>query len=90
MAQEVASLDHFKPPVTRDKTKNLIESVKLRRREKHVDTISRFKEDLEDYKENLNNIYSGLVNDLEQVMAIKESSIQDYLQSMTDSYLLSR
>ena len=43
MAQEVASLDHFKPAVTRDKTKNLIESIKLRRREKHVDTISRFK-----------------------------------------------
>lgn len=43
MKQEVAALDHFKVPVTREKTKNVIENIKLRRRETHIDTLSRFK-----------------------------------------------
>lgn len=43
LAQEVAALDHFKSAVTRDKTKNLIENIKLRRREKHIEALTRFK-----------------------------------------------
>jgi hypothetical protein len=57
LAEEVAALDHFKTPVTREKTKNMIENIKLRRREKHIDTLNRFKEDVEEYKENLFSVY---------------------------------
>lgn len=91
LAQEVAALDHFKVPVTRDKTKNMIENIKLRRREKHIDTMNRFHEDLDDYKDNLAIIYSSLTNDTEQVMSIKEATMEDYFRSCEDdSYLLSR
>lgn len=87
----MAALDHFKVPVTRDKTKNMIENIKLRRREKHIDTMNRFHEDLDDYKDNLAIIYSSLTNDTEQVMSIKEATMEDYFRSCEDdSYLLSR
>lgn len=43
---EVAALDNFKVPVTREKTKNLIENIKLRRREQHIEAYNNFKEDL--------------------------------------------
>ena len=33
--------------------------------------MDRFKEDLDDYKENIFTIYSEIVNDIEQVMHIK-------------------
>ena len=33
--------------------------------------MDRFKEDLDDYKENIFTIYSSIVNDIEQVMNIK-------------------
>jgi hypothetical protein len=41
--QEVAALDNFKAPVTREKTKQMIENIKIRRREKHIDTYNMFK-----------------------------------------------
>ena len=43
--------------------------------------MDRFKEDLDDYKENILNIYSSMVSDIEQVMYIKESSMEDYFKS---------
>ena len=67
--------------MVRDKTKNMIENIKLRRREKHIDTMNRFHEDLDDYKENLFTIYSSLTNDIAQVMAIKLNTMEDYFKS---------
>lgn len=53
--------------------------------------MNRFREDLDDYKENLLNLYSSITNDIEQVMNIKENSLQQYLKSCdNDEYLLSR
>ena len=37
--------------------------------------MSRFHEDLDDYKENLFSIYSSLTNDIAQVMTIKQASM---------------
>lgn len=37
--------------------------------------MNRFREDLDDYKENLLNLYSSITNDIEQVMNIKENSL---------------
>ena len=49
-AHEVAALDDFVAVVSKDKTKNLIENIKLRRRSKHLEALEEFKEELEDYK----------------------------------------
>ena len=50
LALEVAALDNFKVPVQNEKTRNLVENIKLRRRQKHLDLLEVFKEDLEDYR----------------------------------------
>lgn len=69
----------------------MIENIKLRRREKHIDMMERFREDLDDYKENLYNLYSSITSDIEQVMNIKEGSLEEYLKSCDrEQYLLSR
>ena len=53
--------------------------------------MNRFREDLDDYKENLFNLYSSITNDIEQVMNIKENSLEEYLNSCDkDEYLVTR
>jgi hypothetical protein len=53
--------------------------------------MDRFREDLDDYKENLLGIYSSILNDIEQVMNIKESHLEEYISSCSnDEYLLSK
>ena len=49
----------------------MIENIKLRRRSKHLEAFEEFREELEDYKENLHSVYNSLANDLQQVLAIK-------------------
>ena len=43
-------MDNFRVPVQNEKTRNLVESIKLRRRQKHLDLLEMFKEDLDDYR----------------------------------------
>ena len=37
--------------------------------------MTRFRQDLDDYKENVFNLYSSITSDIEQVMNIKENSL---------------
>ena len=49
-----------------------------------------FREDLEDYRENMVSVYQSLGNDTVQVLSIRESQLREYLGSLSDEYLISR
>ena len=71
MMQEVAALDDFVVVESKEKSRNLVENIKLRRRNKHIEAYEEFKEELDDYKENLFIVYNSLENDLNQVLSIR-------------------
>ena len=76
--------------VSKDKTRNMIENIKLRRRSKHLEAFEEFREELDDYKENLHSVYNSLASDLQQVLVIKENYLREYMASLSDEYLATR
>ena len=68
----------------------MIENIKLRRRSKHLEAFEEFREELDDYKENLHSVYNSLASDLQQVLVIKENYLREYMASLSDEYLATR